>query len=715
MKTNQLIALQKRNSVLVTEGSKSVSKEVLACLNAELASLGFIMSDSLQNALSTCSEEVLSTYHSFMIQELKVLVGANKNHKPLFGNFPIGVEKDFLTVLQQISYLAEQRGCNFTFNLGTEGEYTFETDLKVIDLTTETEVYESFVNMVRSNVSVSKGDRELISSYMKENKIDLSKEDFVDLPNKENMATFVSVALDNGYSHDEVSNLMKTATDVLRVATGLSGGDVSLKEESRFKLKNSQRKLIMSSLDKMKNPVEDMLRYRMRWIRLAEVLHTGSYKKRFPNTFNVVQYIRENEKVETFNTKLESGLLELKKGNVSNVDSLVDLLKSRPGEFARRLDFMLQYSTKNDQVSDAFIEVLDKISTNVLLQVRAHIANRSLPQEFRYFLPKGSFGKMKFFAGDDRRLLSNDVITKITEAISDNLSERFGERDSLGKVFVNTEISKVLVPMVQRDTQEGFRTIPRGSRVKMDDSTNIIQPFIWWQNEDDGNGRRVDVDLSVVLYNDNWDFINDIAYYNVNALGNSAQHSGDKTDAPGDQGASEFVCLDINEALNKGVRYIAITINNYTGQCYDDFNCFAGFQERDRHAGNSYDPRTVKTRFGMTGSTKFSVPLIVDLENREMIWADLSLSGGAARNARTESSGILACSKVCQNMFDTKPKLVDLLEDHFKTRATEVVYGTTEDYNKIIEALPDGEDEYFDTVLDMEFAVNYNDISANYL
>ncbi|KAA2302138.1 cytoplasmic protein, partial [Clostridioides difficile] len=76
-----------------------------------------------------------------------------------------------------------------------------------------------------------------------------------------------------------------------------------------------------------------------------------------------------------------------------NVWSLIDLLSQRPGEFARRLDHLLRMTEDEAYVLLAFGEVLEQVSTPVLLQVRQHFAQRNEPQDLRVFFPKGNVAK----------------------------------------------------------------------------------------------------------------------------------------------------------------------------------------------------------------------------------------------------------------------------------------------------------------------------------
>ena len=75
---------------------------------------------------------------------------------------------------------------------------------------------------------------------------------------------------------------VETATDALRLAVALSGGDVSLTTATtRFApMKRGVRRLLLRLLDRA--PREDVMRHAERWKRLAEVLHPGDYADKYP-------------------------------------------------------------------------------------------------------------------------------------------------------------------------------------------------------------------------------------------------------------------------------------------------------------------------------------------------------------------------------------------------------------------------------------------------
>ena len=82
-----------------------------------------------------------------------------------------------------------------------------------------------------------------------------------------------------------------------------------------------------------------------------------------------------------------------------------------------------------------------------------------------------------------------------------------------------------IVPLAQRAASKSLRTLVRGSRLPLPD-TRFIRLFLWWKN-----GRaRTDIDLSAAFFDANFVFMQTVAYYNLKGFG--GYHSGDIVDAP---------------------------------------------------------------------------------------------------------------------------------------------------------------------------------------
>ena len=198
---------------------------------------------------------------------------------------------------------------------------------------------------------------------------------------------------------------VETATDALRLAVALSGGDVSLTTATtRFApMKRGVRRLLLRLLDRAPNAVEDVMRHAERWKRLAEVLHPGDYADKYPRALAAITAARRNDAPASFGSRVETLLAQ------RHIAALTPLLQQRPGEFARRLDVTLRRSTEPGAVLDAFETVAAQASTPILLQVLAQArAPRPCP---RAFTPKGALAKV-YGIQDRREPLAPEVLAR---------------------------------------------------------------------------------------------------------------------------------------------------------------------------------------------------------------------------------------------------------------------------------------------------------------
>lgn len=160
-----------------------------------------------------------------------------------------------------------------------------------------------------------------------------------------------------------------------------------------------------------------------------------------------------------------------------------------------------------------------------------------------------------------------------------------------------------------------------------------------------------------------------VAYYNLKGYG--GYHSGDIVDAP--NGASEFIDLDIDVLVKKGVRYVVTSLNSFTWQPYCDLpECFAGWMARaDTASGEVFEPRTVVDRIDIASDTSICLPFLMDLVERRMIWADLGLTSSPRwNNVDNNLSGV---SLMLRALVHTpRPDLHTLFDLHVRARGERV-------------------------------------------
>ncbi len=551
-----------------------------------------------------------------------------------------------------------------------------KVQLRVISLGDGTEPRDLAVQLATSNASLSEGDREDLRFLAAEFLEALPE----GIPNKENLAFLGGILFSKGVA--DFGPYFTTATDVLRLAVALSGGDLSLAEPCLFRrFRREERRRLLALLDRCGNLDEDVLRWPGRWLRLGEKLHPGDYHRRYYHAFEAINHLRNGTSPQTFRSKVEEAV---RSGHVKDA---VRLLKDRPGEFGRRLDHILRKArtkASREEALKGFLAHAGTVSTPVLLQMMAHFDHRSEQGE-RTVFPKGSIAKVQTIPAlpEMARYLSRSASLGIRRV----LRRRFAALPSLGKVYLDPGLKDFLLPFSQRSASKSLRTLVRGSRPPFgfgDKST--VRLFIWWKDtkgpvpdEEPGNSpdllsyrdryeTRVDLDLSAVFYDEGWNQLDSITYYGLR--NRFACHSGDITSAP--RGASEFIDIDIQKALKHRVRYVLMSVNGFTHQDFCDLpECCAGWMLREGpQSGEAYDPRTVEDKADLAMKARAGIPLIADLAERKVIWCDcvMPVRRGYSVNVHNNRSTIQTLAMALTNV--AKANIYDLLLLHARARGT---------------------------------------------
>jgi hypothetical protein len=631
MPMNHLIELRRLRKVVLPAGAGDVSDEAAATLCAEAEALGFTFSADLLAAFRRLDDARFASHARGVLRALRELKGAHRAHEPLYPGFPEEVMQAteaqlYLNALRHYysggrwrPHRIGERRAGWLERRPSDGVADEEGLAPVVlELGTREEFEAILAVLVEARSSPSEADRADMQWFVSQYRQDVQRLLPEAVGSKETLAVIAGALLmaapDLGAEF--VHRHAQTATDVLRIAAALSGGDVSLAEPVRFvSMPRSVRRLFAEKLEAAPNLLEDLYRRPERWKRLGERLHPGEFGTARPRLAAAFSELRSSTEKTTFAARVERALAH------NDTTGALGLLAERPGELARRLDVLLRRHNSVGDVVAAFQRTAGQVSTPVLLQVEAHFDHASRPHPdfpaIRVFFPKGQTAKL--WARPDLRSPQPAAVSdEVADVARETLRQRFAERPALGRVFVDPSLANFTVPLAQRSASRSFRTVARGSRLPIPDA-RIIRLFLWWKNGRD----RTDIDLSATLFDDACSYVDVLSYYSLKSWG--AVHSGDIVDAP--QGAAEFIDLDTEILLQRGVRYVVMSLNSYTSQPYCDLpECFAGWMSR-REAGSkeAFDPRTVVDRLDLTANTTICIPLIFDVSRREAVWTDLGL------------------------------------------------------------------------------------------
>ena len=678
------ILLRRKNKVIVERGNKiNSNNQYIVTIMKNVEALGYTFSKELFEVLQTLSKEELQKFYLELIPMLKKLVGADVVYKPMYPNFPDSVmEADYIELFINAIVHYWSGGTLYPNKEKNERLPLFdETKVKVIDLGCKEDLQNIFNNLCQSKNSISQTDKEDLERIFKNMQVTFPDEILL----KENVALVGKLYLENYplATSKDVQKYFKTATDVLRLITAMSDGDISLATNTKFRsFRRKERRMLLELLQGCVAIEEDLLRYKNRWIRIGERLHPSEYSEaQFGKVITAFNKLRNGTKIETCAGKVTKAI------PTEDYKSALMLLKKRPGELARKLDQLLRNANDKNSVINTFKGVASEVSTPVLLQVKEHFAHRNKKLESRVFFPKGNLARCHCIENtlsdiDEKHC---NAIVKICE---NALIENYKSKGFLGNVYLSDEFKRYIVPFSQRSASKTLKTIVRGSKLPMTENTKAMRAFIWWTNmgEDDGehdygyDNGRVDIDLSAAIFDENWNYMEHVSYTNLRSDRYNAYHSGDITNggSVNGDGVCEFLDVDVDSVVKYGARYIVYQVYNYTGQKYSDMPhaMFGWMSREDVKSGEIYEPKTVEQKMDLTSQSTVCIPVIFDCVNREVIWCDMNLSlngchsNHSGNNVESNLSGVAATCYSIVNM--RKPNLYDLVDLHIRARGLRV-------------------------------------------
>lgn len=677
------IILRRKNRVFINDNDmlKSLSgaageknKQIVATMNKNIEVFGYTMSEALFNKLVHMKVKSREVVYDALVSGLKEITGADKVYNPMYPNFPESVmEKDdfelyFNAIVHYWSF-----GTLLPYEEKKERAPFFNAaKVKVLEAGSFDDLNDIFNNLCASKTSLSKSEVDDMIFILNSAKVTLPDE----IPFKENTACICRLLVDTGVDTDGslCRKYIKTATDVLRLVTAMSDGDVSLAENTKFRnLKRNERRIIMNLLAGCGNAAEDMSRYAGRWIRVGEKLHPGEFakNKRYTKVVQAFGIIRNDGKIQSFAGRVDAAVAS------GDANTVVSLLKKRPGEFARRIDFLLRTFDKDADrkaVIMGFASVAKDVSSTVLLQVREHFINKlDGNDDMRVFFPKGNLARSYYVKNDKTEAIPEDAMKMVIAVCESALINIYGNREFLGKVYIDEALKDYTVPFSLRSAGKTMTAVSRGSRIAIDDSAKIIRPFIWWTNTKDD---IIDVDLSVAVFADDWNCLEHVSYSNLKSSRFGICHSGDITNGgPVDgEGVAEFIDLDIEKALSAGARYAVFNVYNFSDENFSKMEHAAfGFMTRnDMKSGEIFEPSTVKQRMDLASATTTCIPVIFDLKERVFVWCDMALTADHVRagyGGINVESNLPSVVVTCKAMVDIKkPNLYDLFIFNAKAR-----------------------------------------------
>jgi len=618
--TKNIIALQKG---LVTPSNDGMDNRIaVATVQSHLMQWGYMLDQDAFTELSKSDLSFIENFNNEVITYLKDVMGGKHNFQPLYKNFPQEVmsKSDFELYFNAILHYWS----NGTWEPSTveyEKPIKFEKiKYTMIGYATPERFARIFTDLVSINQSLTPQDLAIVKWFAS------SGEKLVfpaQIPFKENLCTLAAMGIEG--------LPVKTPTDVLRIAVHLSGGDISLPkvpykkvrlsrwsrtksdnpERVKFMFKKftrKERKYLLALLENTNCDPREMVLKDQRWVRLGEILHPAEYKAQYPKTALAFHKIR-NEKVKSWYAQLNDAFRK-------DLESGLKVLSQRPGEFSRRIDWLVRTYPKDlVLIMNYLSEVLKGTSNKVLFEVYSHFEDRLEPKNNRYVQIKGARKKTQL---PSLPALPGKLVEGIHRRLFETLKEKFATLPALGNCWIDEELRKIPLPTNMRSMNFSTKPKIRGQRIPLNNpDAKVVRPFVHWM---DKNGSE-DLDLSVTFVGRRTEVLN---FHNLR-VGQSI-HSGDVRHRRGP--CAEYIDIDMADAIANGFQYAVIDVRNFNGRGLKTVETRFGIMEREYPECNkTWLPETITSCQMLESESTNTLIAIIDLISKEYIMLDLDTDG----------------------------------------------------------------------------------------
>lgn len=680
-------------------------------LVARLKENGFCLSEELLHALNNVSADTLAE----ITKCINNVMGVNLNWTPLVKkwNVPTGENRtDHLltlftnllggkkagfkgTTLRCGHFIPEgtfplerYNGCPFCGTPFRTANFVYKgqgSKLKELRLFTNKDMQNVFASLLASPTPLDATQKDSLEKLL--TKFALPED--VQVAMKETAMLVVKTLI----SHDkamEAAALLKTPTDILRYLwyekTGLvqivepktlvaharrmyyhvfgpldMGADAAVDMKQKLKLKYNRKACLrvalwMNSLPMTaRQAAENTNPKRGMWVRMIRALRMGEYsrKKGMEHLAEIID-VFYNQSYSTWQGRVDKARIE------NDADKTLDLLKERPGLFARSLfATMLRFGSK--RVLAAFDEIADKLPARLLLSLGNAAESYFDFNATRLARPitggAVSIESNKLLAlynETERQKMASDVM----DVYKESMVRRFAAKKTEAKtIYIDPALYKIPVGVGDRATTiQDTSCALMGTRFKVEG--DAVRLFLQW-----GKGlhaQPLDMDLSCRITFDNYTTA-ECAFYNLSCVG--AKHSGDIRSIPEMVGTAEYIELSMPDLLAAKAKYVMFTCNAYSCGTLSP-NLVVGWMDSaypmqlSEETGVAYDPSCVQhmVRISESNLSKGLVFGVLDVEKREIVWLEMPFTSQTIRGADSMSAEALL------SKLETKLTIGELLD-----------------------------------------------------
>lgn len=632
------------------EDPSPASRQALVTLLANIAHYGYGLSESAYAAISRADDKALADWWQEVDKALATLTGDDKKMDDfvVYKNFPAEV-----IAMDQVEYWSRQilmywgfPNSYFTEPAEDRGDSEEKLPVKILHPASATSLTEIRDSILRLPARWTSRQFETMSELAK---LVQGAVPVAEAPFKENMVLLTMLLIEDGH---EIS--VSTATDVLRLAVGLSDGDISLREPSKLKrFPRPQRRLLLGLLEQCPNIDEDVHRRRGQFKRLFFELHPGDYKTRFPKTMAAYDLAYRGVPVASHNRELEKLL-------VAKDRKALAKLKSRPGDFVRRLRVATRLF--GSDAAEAFVSVIPKLTTTQLLKIERYLRTIN-KREHRAFPPRGNWTMLQIADMKSAHRFDKRLARELSEAVASAICDRVTQ--VVPTVHLSPDVERIKL----QGNDSDLTPYGRGTIFPIPDNISFLRSASYWESgPTKGN----------LWYDNGWNFFDDtwqpmgVCCWNRNRFDkDAAVFSGDPTNSKDLEGrACQMIDLYLDRLKSAGVRYAVWNLLCYSRKSFDDaVEVHAALQWGEQPQEKKlFDPSRCVFSFPVRGPNMTKYVAYIDVAKRQLVYVDANLYGrvhSAGSNgkilAKTMPAFVeyLAAQPSVHDLFKRVPKAED--------------------------------------------------------
>jgi hypothetical protein len=594
--------------------------EVFATLLKKFEGFGYTFDKELAETFNSFNKEKIKQISETVLDTIRNFKSA-KDYTIFYRNFPEEVleidtmDKYFVQFLHYlIGYLPE--------NAETEiNEETIETEpsrfvkLSHLKLITEKELKKLLIDLLSSNITLS-------AQYLEDALCLLNFCDETEIKELLNLVkmkeTLMSIAIDQFNKTGNTLVEFSTATDVLRFIAKLSEKELNSKYIKFNYFNRPKLNILMQKLENVKFLLDDMKRYKKPWHKFFELNAQKINFNKFPKVKEATEMLFGKIKHITARGKFDIEKANISKMNETELENFLSSFSKYSGDYVRNLLSLANKVNINNipLILKYFEKATKEVNTRLLLQLYDRILN--LNNE----VPRVVNAKGTWIVLEETIDIPEKMLETIKKKVYNEIYKKLTEKEPLGKVYIDKCYQQIMVTTSEKDSNVSLKPMTRGSIIKFDPNVETLRFYVGWKNF---KGNRVDLDLSAVKFDENFNYTGSLAYYNQDA--NGMAFSGDITDAP--KGALEFIDIFDLEIVKKDSRYILMTVRSFNGYTFKEMNtAYAGVLElskKEAHSKKNLYSSAVKHGFSLTGNVQTTNTILVDLEKSQYYWLDMNL------------------------------------------------------------------------------------------